>query len=123
MTKQEKVTWLNKQCGPDYFSIEDDYVDFYYETMHGFGVSIGDADRYAWLGTLLGYDIGYIKAAQIDSWYYENGLEVMEIGLNDLETLRNVCESELGFYISLENKPDEEPKYITYDWYKKYEYK
>ena len=63
-------------------------------------MSIYDADRWAWLNTLFGYDIGAKQALDIITWYDDNGLDAFTLEVGDRDTLSNICELELGF------KPD-----------------
>lgn len=63
-------------------------------------MSLSESDRWAWLNTLFGYDIGADRALDLDNWYYENGMDVLEIEADDRETVKNICELELGLHLN-----------------------
>ena len=95
----------------------DDVVfDFYYKAMHDYGMDFADADRYAWLNTLFGYDIGAERAQIIIDWYWDKEeLSVMELNIGDRETLEYITRFELGLYLNYSHWPKQEPQAIKYD--------
>lgn len=62
------------------YNIRYDYnlYVFYHKCMKR-GMHYADADRYAILNTLIGYDIGAEAASIIDSWMYEHDEEIYEL--------------------------------------------
>ncbi len=113
LTIEEKKTWLTEKTGRGMMDgIDDATVNFYYKCMHGYGMSLSDADRYAWLNTLFGYDIGAEKARVIDNWYYMNGLDVMEIEAVSKGTVQSICEGELGLNLDFSKWPEKTPDVI-----------
>lgn len=52
---------------------------FYYNQYFCNELDICDADRYANLNTILGYDVGIRKFRCLDRWLWENDYEIMEI--------------------------------------------
>lgn len=52
---------------------------FYYNQYFNNGLDVCDADRYANLNTILGYDVGIRKFRCLDRWLWENDYEIMEM--------------------------------------------
>lgn len=75
MTRNEE---LCKYLGIDYFEADDKMIDFYLRCRDA-GMDYADADRYAHLNTMFGYDIGMENARQIDEWMYHHDEEVLEL--------------------------------------------
>lgn len=89
---------------------------FYYRAMHDNGMDLYDADDYAWLNTLLGYDIGADHAKGICRWLYENDETVTSYCAENLGTLKSICELELGYHLDFSNAVTETPEAIQYAW-------
>lgn len=95
----------------------DDYcIDFLYRTMHDHDFDIYDADRYAWLNTLFGYDIGAEHAKGIIKWLYENDQEVLELTASSAYTLEGICNLELGYRLNFRKFVRSTPEAISYSW-------
>lgn len=115
MTMKEKMEWLTKEIG--FVPVDDGCgVNFYYKAMHDYGMNLCDADDWAWLNTLFRYDIGAERALAITTWYYENedctASEAVDV--TQKETLRNICEWELGYHLDFSHWPDKEPEALQY---------
>lgn len=52
---------------------------FYYNQMFVHDLDLCDADRYANLNTILGYDVGINKFRSLDGWLWEHGYDLMEL--------------------------------------------
>ena len=114
MTKRQ---WLKESGSWSVLSgLGDEAYDFYYMAMHDNGMHLYDADEYAWLNTLIGYDIGADKAKAIIRWLYENDQSAMGFEAGDIRTLKNICEMELGLQIDFSNAVTETPNAIKYTW-------
>jgi len=116
MTIEEKLNWLKNEVGADFFDFtpEDcNVINHYYCGMHDHNMSVYEADDWAWLNTLFGYNIGATRALMIINWYYENNDATVEecVGVQDKETLHSVCEWELGLHLDFSNWVDKESKY------------
>lgn len=110
----DKREWLASKVGNEMLDGCDDLeIDFYYMAMHDNGMDWNDADRYALLNTLFGYDIGADHAKGIIRWYYEHDLEVTELASIDKKAVKNVCD-ELGYHLDFKYWEDEGREYITY---------
>ena len=110
-----KASWLQRKIG--YLPVGDyDAINHYYTVMHDFDMGMMDADDYAWLNTLFHYDIGAERALDIIRWYYENeDTTVMDaVGINQKETLKNICEMELDLHLDFSHWPNEEPMCLEY---------
>lgn len=115
MNKRE---WLEINVGRDFVVGFDELgIDFYYMAMHDNGMDLYDADRYAWLNVLFGYDIGADHALGITNWYYENDMEVLELvgGLECKEEMMRVTD-ELGYNLNYSYWVLDEPDYVTYKY-------
>lgn len=115
MNKRE---WLEINVGIDFVVGFDELgIDFYYMAIHDNGMDLYDADRYAWLNVLFGYDIGADHALGITNWYYENNMEVLELvgGLECKDEMMRVTD-ELGYHLNYGYWVWEEPDYITYSY-------
>ena len=113
MTIEQKLNWLDNELGVGFLG-EDNYdaINFYYCAMHDYDMGVCDADDWAWLNTLFGYNIGATRSLFITTWYYENlDATVNEcVGSQDKETLRSICKWELGLHLDFSNWADDEPK-------------
>lgn len=85
-----KLEWLRKEIGDDIIDdASDTTIEFYYMAMHDHNLDLSDADRYGWLNTLFGYDIGVNAALAIINKYYLEDKDVMEIDERNEDELRN----------------------------------
>lgn len=112
MTKAE---WIEKEIG--FLPVDgEEGIDFYYKAMHDHDMGLYDADDYAWLNTLLRYDIGAERALSIIRWYYENLDATVQdmVDHDQKETLKNICESELGLNLDFSHWPEKEPIFLEY---------
>ena len=114
---KEKKAYVISQIGKDIGQdMPDDFFEHTYRAMWDYGMSVYDADKWAWLNTLFGYDIGADRALGLITWYDDNGMDVLELCAGDKETLKNVAEMELGFHFNYAAFPDETPDAISYIW-------
>lgn len=95
----------------DVFTEEE--IDFYLRCKNA-GLHYADADRYAILNTLFGYDIGMENARKIDGWMYENDEEVYELTYKDVKLL-SVCCKKLGIKLNFEKFRKDE--FDTYEYF------
>ena len=115
----EKINWLIDEIG--YLPVSDeDGINFYYKGMHDFGFGLYDTDDYAWLNTLLRYDIGGENATEIIRWYYKNmDMTVQDaVRIEDRDEFYGVCQR-LGLDIDFSHWPEIEPEYIEYGFEEK----
>ncbi len=111
-----KLGWLqNSNTWSIIAGLGDDAYNFYYRAMHDNQMDLYDADDYAWLNTLIGYDIGIDNAREIMAWLSANDQAVLEFGAEHLPTLRNICD-ELNLKVDFNNAVKETPKAIRYEW-------
>ena len=111
MTTEEKMKWLNNNVGNDMFEGKE-MCDFYYSVIHDKGMALYDADRYAWLNTLFGYDIGLDNALKIINRYHEYDVDVLELGADDMLPIMY----EIGWELNLNIREfaNETPKAYKY---------
>lgn len=113
MTERE---WVENKIGKEILDgMPDEVWHHFYRGMHDYGMGFYDADRWAWLNTLFGYDIGAERALSIITWYDDNGLDVLEINADDKGTVENICSLELWFHLNFEAWAKETPDAIRYD--------
>ena len=107
--------YLEKEVGGDILAgISDEAIHHYHRAMKDYGMSFHDGDRWAWLNTLFGYDIGADRALSIITWYDDNGMDVLEIEAEEKGTVENITSFELGFHLNFSAWPEETPKTIEY---------
>lgn len=82
MTLQEKRKMLMKEYGTDFMPDDEKGIDFYYRCKKA-GLDLINADEYAVLNTLLGYDVGLSASAQINYWLWEHDIETLELGCDN----------------------------------------
>lgn len=120
-TTEEKYNWLCKEFGEasiDWAEGDDGSIDFVYRSIRDYDMGITDVDSYAWINTLLGYDIGAERALGLIRWYHENYDSTLldMVIVDSKEIFRNIAELELGYHFDYSKWPEEDPKYIRYDW-------
>lgn len=115
MTREEAIIYLT-----DYvhwlFESPPDKADEFYITNVMEGMDVFDIDRYAWLNTLFGYDIGRENAVQIDSYLYGKmipEIETLEVTYLDKGLIKGVVE-ELGLDLTFDKWIDYEPNVYHY---------
>ena len=117
MNFEEKTQWLRNQIGsvPGVFD-DKKAIEFYFRAVHDFGFSLIDADDYAYLKTLFGYDIGAENAKKIIRWFYEKINSSVEEAVLAAQkgALKNICELELGLYLDFSRFASEQPKCYKY---------
>lgn len=113
----DKAGWLKDRLPLDNSDLLSDkaYVEFMYKAMHDHCMDMYDADEYAWLNTLFGYDIGADYARRINSLFYDIGVGIMELNHNSLQDVKSVCK-ELGIKPDLRKWAKEEPEAIRYSF-------
>ena len=94
----------------------DGVFEHTYRAMHDYGMNVQDSERWAWLNTLFGYDIGAERALDVIKWYDDNGMDVLDLTADDRESIRNVAELELGFHFNFTAFAKETPDTISYRW-------
>lgn len=85
----------NEELVKAYMNLDDAFYKFYYRCMKE-DMHCGDADRYAILNTLFGYDIGMENARSIDQWMYEHDEEIFELSSKEGKSLVALAVAELG---------------------------
>lgn len=79
--KKEVLRYLNVK--PDCYKDKDDGFYLFYKRCMDAGMHYADADRYAILNTLLGYDIGRKCAQAINGWMYEHDEDIYELDADE----------------------------------------
>ncbi len=116
-TTKEKKAYVISQIGKDIGKdMSDEFFEHVYRAMWDYGMSVYDADKWAWLNTLFGYDIGADRAIALITWYDDNGMDVLDLTAEDKDTLKNVAELELGFHFNYTAFSNETPDAISYIW-------
>ena len=114
MTHKE---WVEKEVGMEILAGCDNGIyDVFYKGMHDYDMGFHDVDRWAWLNTLFGYDIGAERALDIITWYDDNDMDVLELNADDKGTVENISRFELGFHFNFDGWPKETPEAISYVW-------
>lgn len=101
----------------DYYMNEapDDLFKFYYNCMKN-GIDVCDADRYADLNTVLGYDVGFENFRKIDGYLWcEKDYDLMElVGNKDGREVIEEAVNTLGIEIDFSKWNDGEFKEYVY---------
>lgn len=80
---------------------KDELVIFYYNCMKK-GIDVCDADRYANLNTVMGYDIGFENFQKIDGYLWcEHDIDLMELTGNE-ESKQTIIDAANHLNISLD---------------------
>ena len=94
----------------------DAFFEHTYRAMRDYGMDVYDSEKWAWLNTLFGYDIGAERASDFITWYDENGMDVLELTAEEKEGIRNIAELELGLHLNFAAFATETPDEISYSW-------
>lgn len=114
---EEKKAYVVNQIGHEISAeLSDEFFEHTYRAMKDYGMSVYDADKWAWLNTLFGYDIGADRALDLITWYDDNGLDVLDLASDDRDSLKNVAELELGLHFCYAGFKDKTPDDIAYSW-------
>ena len=113
-----KKEWVANKAGNIFVGLDNLAYEFYYKAMHDNGMDLSDADRYAWLNTLFGYDIGAEHAAGIINWFYKRDMDVLEIvgGLESKHMMEDSVMPDLGYHLDFQYWVWDEPDYISYNY-------
>ncbi len=115
--EKEKREYVEKKIGKTMLTgCDDDCYEFMYRAMHEYGMDFNDAERWAWLNTLFGYDIGADNARVIINWLYLNGQDVLEVEAKQKGTVKAICEDELGLHVNFSKWTDRTPSVVEYSF-------
>lgn len=110
----KKKEWIENKVGNGMLDGLDDLaIDFYYMAMHDNGMDWSDADGYALLNTLFGYNIGADHAKGIIKWLYEHDFEITEVESGERGMMEEAC-NELGYHLDFGYWMYEDPEYLRY---------
>ena len=116
-TTEGKKAYIIEQIGKDICKdMPEEFFEHTYRAMKDYGMSVYDADKWAWLNTLFGYDIGADRALGLITWYDDNGIDVLDLNADDKDTIKNVAEMELGFHFNYAAFGTDTPEAISYIW-------
>lgn len=81
----EQIENINKLMGYQEGSrnLPDCGYAFYYNQICIHNLDVCDADRYANLNTILGYDIGLAKFRLLDNWLWQHQFDLIELSGSD----------------------------------------
>ena len=117
MTLQEKKDYVMSRIGQDLCkSASDDFFEHTYMAMEKYGFSFHWSESWAWLNTLIGYDIGADKALKLIRYFERNGIDVLKLDAGDMDELVAACILGIGYYIDLKAWPKETPGTVRYTW-------
>lgn len=114
-TLEDKRKYLNENyCNGYEIPVDEEKQIKFYWKCCGNDIDFSDADRYAWLNTLFGYDIGIENFLTINSYLWENlETEVLELTHNDLLGLEILCKT-CGIDLNFDVWSTEEPEAYNY---------
>lgn len=81
----KQINEVNKEMGYEKDSryLTDAGYAFYWNQLFINGLDVCDADRYANLNTILGYDVGIRKFRSLDDWLWTHAFDLMELNGSD----------------------------------------
>ena len=79
MVTREMKDAVNRYMQYDKDWLEDKGYAFYYRCLFNYKMSLLDADEYATLNTLIGYDIGVDNAMKISAYLWDREIETLEL--------------------------------------------
>ena len=79
MVTREMKDAVNRCMQYDEDWLDDKGYAFYYRCLFNYKMSLLDADEYATLNTLIGYDIGVDNAMKISAYLWEHEIETLEL--------------------------------------------
>lgn len=118
MNITEKKQWIESKIGKGLIDgLDDDAYEFYYRAMHDEGFEWTDADRWAWLNTLFGYEIPGDAANDLINCFWDWDDDVLELKAEDKERVR-MAMTACGWDGTFDSwcPDDETPKCIKFSW-------
>lgn len=114
MTREDAIDYLTSYAHWTFAEEENPCDEFYIKGIMN-GDDLFDIDRYAWLNTLFGYDIGRDNANAIDSYLYSemDEMETLELTYHDKPVLQMVCKR-LELDVRFDKWVTEEPNAYHY---------
>lgn len=112
---REMKDFVNCRLGYSEDYLADEGYAFYYHCMFTHKLSAFDADEYATLNTLIGYDIGVDAAMRISSYLYERDISILD--LNENEEDKQEVQKAIDAYqlnISLDKWSNDKKPYYEY---------
>ena len=79
MVTREMKNAVNRYMQYEEDWLEDEGYAFYHRCLFDYNLSLIDADEYATLNTLIGYDIGVDNAMKISAYLWEHEIETLEL--------------------------------------------
>ena len=79
MVTREMKDAVNRCIQYDEDQLDDEGYAFYYRCLINNKMSLLDADEYATLNTLIGYDIGVDNAMKISAYLWDREIETLEL--------------------------------------------
>ena len=117
MERLRNKRFVMKQIGFEMCrDMPDAFFAHTYRAMTDYGLSVYDSDKWAWLNTLMGFDIGFYHARDIIGWYAERDRDVMDICVGCRKEFQDIVKNELGFHFDFSKFPEKTPEAISYEW-------
>ena len=104
-----------------YVQQDDDWTSdkgyaFYYRCLFEHKLGLLDADGYAHLNTLIGYDIGMNNALQIIEYLWEHDIETLELSINE-ESKQDVKDAVDALHLNVNLSKWRKDKFELYEYY------
>lgn len=111
----DKIEYVVQHAGKDICkNMPDVFFEHAYRAMHDYGMSFADADAWAWLNTLFGYDIGAERALFLISWGNDRDINMLEMHRNESsKKILQEAAQELGLNLDFSAL---HPEAISYIW-------
>lgn len=120
-----KVTREMKDSVNRYMQYENDLLDdagyaFYHRCLFQHNMSLIDADEYALLNTLIGYDIGLDNAMNIGTYLWEHDIETLELNVDE-ESKQLVENAVDALCLNVDLSQWRNEKFEAYEYYEELE--
>lgn len=76
---REMINCVNKVMGYNEDNLTIEEYAFYYKCLFVYGMGLIDADEYAMLNNVIGYDIGVENARKINAYLYDHDISMFDL--------------------------------------------
>lgn len=116
MVTREMKDAVNNYMHYDEDWLDDDGYAFYYRCLFEHQMSLLDADEYAMLNTLIGYDIGVENASEINTYLWEQDIETLELSVDE-ESKQDVKNAIDALNLNVDLSKWRKDKFESYEYY------
>lgn len=118
--KELQAAYPNSHMFPDE-GLNEDYIHYFHDGLFGSGkeyfLTIYDLDEIAWLNTLLGYQLPWKEALQLnhECWELNHEISVLELGAKHKKLVKTAAKNQ-KLQIDFSKWVTETPKIVRYSF-------